>query len=78
MKLDDHPKEQLLNTIAGYVKYSGLKSIALDVGMDEARFSHIQYDFREQAKDQVFEVCLCGFLYFFLMFLLLRSALISK
>ncbi len=60
MNLNDRPTEQLLNRIAGYVKYPGLQSIALDqdVGMDEARFSHIQADLQGQAKNQVFEVCL--------------------
>ncbi len=56
LKSVDQPTERLLNMIADYVKYPGLRSIATDVGMDEARFSQIQADNNREAKNQIFEV----------------------
>ncbi len=53
---DDKPTDKLLNRIARHVLYESLHDIALDVGMDEARLSHIKKDFRDEAKEQIYQV----------------------
>ncbi len=56
LTLENEPTEKLLNQIAAHVIYTELLSIALDVGIDEARLTHIQADFPGQAKNQIFRV----------------------
>ncbi len=53
---DDRPSEKLLNRISRHVLYESLHDIALELGMDEARLSHIRKDFRDDAKEQIYQV----------------------
>ncbi len=53
---DDRPTDKLLNRIARHVLYDSLRDIAQEIRMDEARLSHIRKDFRDDAKEQIFQV----------------------
>ena len=53
----DRPSEKMLHRIAKHVIIDYLYCIAVDIGMNEARFSRLKSDFRDSSEQLIFQVC---------------------
>ena len=53
---DSRPSEKLLKRIARHILVNCLDDIALEIGMDEAKYSHIKRDFRGESEAQIYQV----------------------